>query len=316
MLGDGTTMDKKIYIDFVGGSHGNFLEFMCNVFIAGIKTADPSPFDRAGASHNKRYLEDRRFVCDHYTTYNQSLCSKKVIQIQIDIDDLLPLQCISLLRAGDYNINPDALEIDTYHKLNNKDYRWVLDNLITSFFNVDHLVQGYRDIADPSWPNVNSVDDYLNLPLEIQNECKTVHGFEINVLDEKNPHCPRSVLRDFFKIGFLNPEYHGFMLHQQKNIHVDCDIYQFPFSAFYSQCEFVDQIFKISKFTNSTMVHFDQNCFTNLHNEFLSNQPYKNIKKDCDLTVKLLDEKTITDMPKIDVVQEAYILAKLEQLYK
>ena len=51
-------MNEKIYIDFIGGSHGNFLEFVCNVFIAKIKTANFLPFNSAGASHNKQYLED------------------------------------------------------------------------------------------------------------------------------------------------------------------------------------------------------------------------------------------------------------------
>jgi len=312
MLGRGIIMDEKIYIDFIGGAHGNFLEFVCNVFIANIKTANSLPFNLANASHNKQYLEDPKFICNHYTTYNQILCNKKVIWIQVDIDDLLPLQCISLLRAGDYNIKPGELEVNTYHKLNNKDYRGVLDNLISSFFNVDHLIQGYKNIADPSWPGINSLDDYLNLPLEIQNECKTVHGFEINMLDEKNPHCPRPILKEFFKIGFLNPENNGFIA-GQKNIHVDCDVYKIPFSSFYSQTEFIDQILKISKFTTGTIAEFDQQYFTELHNEFLSRQPYKNIKTECDLIVNMLIQKSITIVPEKDVIQEAYIAAKLEQ---
>jgi hypothetical protein len=313
MHGNGTKMDEKIYIDFVGGAHGNFLEFVCNVFVANIKVASMSPFNGAGAAHRKQYLENPKFISNHYTTYNQSLHNKKVIQIQVDIDDLLPLQCISLLRAGNYNIKPEDLEINTYHKLNNKDYRWVLNNLIAVFFNVDHLIQGYRDIADPGWPDIHSVDDYLNLPLEIQQECTTVHGFKVNVLDANNPHCPRAMLKEFFKIGFLDPKNHGLMLLQQKNIHVDCDVYEIPFSSFYSQTEFIDQILKISKFTTGTIAKFDQQYFTELHNEFLSKQPYKNIKTECDLIVNMLIQKSITIVPEKDVIQEAYIAAKLEQ---
>lgn len=35
----------------------------------------------------------------------------------------------------------------------------------------------YNNIKDPSWPNCNSILDFDNLPIDIQNECRTVHKF-------------------------------------------------------------------------------------------------------------------------------------------
>jgi hypothetical protein len=126
----------RIDIDFQGGSHGNFLEFACNKLI-GVSVG--LPFNSFGASHKKQYSGEKLFFTDHYSFWSKaSFQSTKIISIQIDIDDLLPLQQISLLRAGPggggYGYDNEFLEIDTYNKLNNSDYRWVLEQLMTGFF--------------------------------------------------------------------------------------------------------------------------------------------------------------------------------------
>jgi hypothetical protein len=305
-------MSEKIYIDFVGGAHGNFLEFVCNKFIAKIDTFDSSPFNALGALHNKPYAENAKFICGHYSIGGISLAQKKVVAIEISKDDLLPLQCISLLRAGDYNIDPEQLEVNTFHKLNNKDYSWVLENLISSFFDVGYLIQGYNAIRDPSWPEISSIDDYNNLPSHIREECENVHGFAINQLDHLHPHCPRHILKEFFKIGFLDTDNHGFIKVQKTNLHVDCEVYKFPFSAFYNQLQFETQLTKIAKFTN---LDFDSTAesFIALYQEFLARQPYRNAKIECDQIADTMLQRNITNMPTLNVIKEAYIAARLEQ---
>ena len=123
------------YIDFQGGAHGNYLEFICNKFLAKVKTAG-LPFNSLGASHSKEYTSDIVFKADHYFEYRgvkTEFTNSKIISIQINHDDLLPLSSISSLRAGDYNINNNQLEINTYNKWNNENYKWTLDNLINGF---------------------------------------------------------------------------------------------------------------------------------------------------------------------------------------
>lgn len=41
------------------------------------------------------------------------------------------------------------------------------------------LLQSYADVADPSWPKIDSVDDYNNLPAEIRRECESTHKIVI-----------------------------------------------------------------------------------------------------------------------------------------
>jgi len=304
-------MTKKIYIDFQGGAHGNYLEFVCNKFLAGIKTLKDFPFNCYHTSEHKQYLEDPIFVANHYTTYKIPLENETVIFIHIEYDDLLPLQCISLLRAGDLNIEPEKLEFNTYQKLNNKHYQSVLDNIISNFFNINHIITAYENIADPSWPKITSLEDYKNLPIDIREECQNVHNFVAYQFDEDHPNCPRHILHEFFQLGFENPSQAGFIVAQKDNIHKNCNVYKFPFSSFYNLQEFSKQLSKIAMLLDMKFDPFNQK-FINLHNKFLSTQPYKNSKIECDQLVDLMLKNPNMPRPKLDVIKEAYIDAKLK----
>ena len=201
-----------IHIDFQGGAHGNYLEFVCNK-IAGVTVG--TPFNAHGASHAKKYIGNKMFFADHYSFWSKPLIFNKVIDIHIGIDDLLQLQQISLLRAGDHGYDNDQLEIDTYNKLNNQDYCWVLDNIIQGFF-TNQIQESYNAVKDPSWPEVCTIREFENLPTAIKQECLEQHKLQLLELSSTNPHCPRSILREFFQIGFQHPEQHGFVVNQNQ----------------------------------------------------------------------------------------------------
>lgn len=305
-----TPQSNKIYIDFQGGAHGNYLEFVCNRFLANIPTGSPTPFNNLGASHNKQYLKEPKFLANHFTHHGIVLNHAIVISIHIETNDLLPLQCVSLLRAGDLSIQPDELEIDTYHKLNNEHYRTVLDNLISSFFASDYFIYAYEAIADPSWPRVASLEDYCNLPQHIRTECENQHGFQWLELNAYQPHCPRHILREFFEIGFRLPEQAGFIIAQNKCIHNQCTIYQFPFSAFYDSDMFIKELVKIATLT-AARVDIPHQDVLSLHHEFLIRQPYKDAKKRCDDLVNRKRNEPDFVLPDLDVIQEAYVMSQL-----
>jgi len=115
-----------IAIDFVAGSHGHYLEYVTNRFVAGIES-DFSPFNQASASHTRPadYYDRAVFVAAHY--YEQGVPdTPRIVRIVFDTDDLLPLSSVSLHRAGDYGIDNNLLEQDTYHKLKNIDYEYLI----------------------------------------------------------------------------------------------------------------------------------------------------------------------------------------------
>jgi hypothetical protein len=305
-----------IYIDFQGGAHGNYLEFVCNKFLAKV-TVNDLPFNNLGASHSKQYKSEKQFQSWHYSSFHGvkpvELFNSKIISIQIDHDDLLPLQSVSLLRAGDRNIDNDQLEIDTYHKLNNDDYKDALDNLIDSFFQT-HLQDSYNAVKDSSWPDIACMDDFKRLPDWIQSECINQHNIRLLQFDADHPDCPRHILREFFKIGFCNPEQAGFIVEQKKMVYDSSnDLIIFPFASFYNIDAFINQIQLIGKWSNFELDNVSQ--LAELHNMFLDKQPYKDSKKFCDRLVTKICNQEIFELPKLDLLQESYISAQLENLY-
>jgi len=299
-----------IAIDFQGGAHGNFLEFVCNT-MANIKTGG-LPFNATGASHNKLYLTPALFYANHFSFNNIELPGNRVIAIKIDIDDLLPLSQISLLRAGDYGHDNDKLEIDTYNKLNNVDYRWVLDNILASFF-VDQIKNSYDAVKDSLWPTISNLNDFENLPDHIKKECIEVHKLQLLELSEFRPDCSRHILREFFQIGFSNPENHGFIVQQHRmNYDKSIDVYNFPFGAFYNTQQFLNQIELIADWAK--IKYNTQKQIADLHELFLAKQPYKDSKNKCDQIVQRVVETNDVNMPKINLIEEAYVNAMLEKI--
>jgi hypothetical protein len=111
-----------ISIDFVAGTHGNFLEYVCNVYIFNLEV-EYLPFNFLGASHlkTKKYLDNRVFVANHYSELNIPL-HKKIVTIKFEYDDLLLLTSNAFFKAGDSNIHNNDLEVNTYNKLYNSKY--------------------------------------------------------------------------------------------------------------------------------------------------------------------------------------------------
>lgn len=135
-----------ISIDFVAGSHGSFLEFVCNKYIIKIPYCNFLPFNNLGASHQKTtdYIANKVFTANHFSLFKIPV-SKKVIRITFTQNDLLILSSVSFLRAGNVGIDNDLLEENTYHKLNsNKFYTSLLNRINLAYPN---------NIISPSSPN-------------------------------------------------------------------------------------------------------------------------------------------------------------------
>jgi hypothetical protein len=295
-----------IQIDFQGGAHGNYLEFICN-FMCGI--ARGLPFNSAGASHAKQYIGKQVFVANHYSFKNIKL-GEKVISIQIDEDDVLPLNQISLLRAGDHGYDNNYLEMDTYNKLNNDNYRWVLDNILDNFFK-GQIQTSYNNVKDVSWPNIHTLDDFALLPEHIRNECINVHNLELLELNKDHPDCPRHILREFFQLGFETIAQHGFM-HQQRTCinYGNRQVYIFPFRCFYNTNLFIDQLKKIAEWALVQYNQYDK--IIEIHQEFLKRQPYIHSKFRCDAIVQDIIHNRPTNEAN-DLLEEAYINAQLKK---
>lgn len=119
---------NKIPIDFVAGSHGHFLEIVCNQEFGIVKKENN--FTPLGTSHAKssEYEQNKLFDADHWFERRpqEILEYPTVVSICFDKNDLLLLSSVSLLRAGDAKINNDHLEENTVTKLTNSYYQDVV----------------------------------------------------------------------------------------------------------------------------------------------------------------------------------------------
>ena len=127
--------DPHICIDYYPGSHGSFLEFVCNK-MAGVNAVNNDPFSPNGAAHNKHYVEPEQqvFFAGHWWAKKSTLPTTKILSISFTADDALLLEQIGFLRSGPYQFDTNLLENNTYHKLNNKHFRPLLDLIIDEYF--------------------------------------------------------------------------------------------------------------------------------------------------------------------------------------
>lgn len=153
-----------IPIDFVAGSHGNYLEVVCNQEF-GI-TKKENNFTPLGTSHCKseEYNKSKLFIAKHWSErYSSDLKHYPVVvAIQFAPEDLLLLSSVSMLRAGDSNIDNNQLEYDTVSKLSNSYYQDVVNDIKKSYPFLDlsfgdiprHVLREYFKFGFKT-PNVN-----------------------------------------------------------------------------------------------------------------------------------------------------------------
>jgi hypothetical protein len=261
-----------IPIDFVAGTHGNFLEIILNKFF-NIVPVDFDPFNSNGASHvkQKQYLDQRLFVARHWTNDSKFDQLKpdydRVISIQFDQDDILLVCLLSFWRAEPHYIDVNFLEIDTYSKLDNTEYR--------------HMLNSITDAYPFLKRNTGSI--------------------------------PRNVLREFFKFGFLTPEQEGCWRKLQE-LQYNIPSFVFKFKAFYDRTSLVTTLKQLEEFLGMSF-NFDKE-FDCMHEKFLSLNPYRNHQSQCDAIITAVESEKHQLIPPLTLLQESYINAQLEKIYK
>ena len=307
-----------ILIDFPGGAHGNYLEYMCNRFIGGVKT-NSSPFKSIGVSHAKEYYSDLVFECEHWSlVWPERLAGdEKIVSIDFQLRHMMQLVAIAFLRAGELNVDVRGKDIE--------------DNLFKRLFptgpgNVDLLLKeyiddlyslGYNDIRDPSWPVCNTVDDYIALPQTIKDELAEVHNFRFWQVDAEQLHCPQWIIREQFYIMFMDPHHPGsFWQHQLTQRQASSNassVLSIDLMSLYDMDGFIDSMQRIAEFTEYEFKPSIE--FREIHQTFLGYQPFKNSYSFCSTLVTDIINDKIDQLPELDILQEGFICAKLCEHY-
>jgi hypothetical protein len=309
-----------IYIDFAPGAFGHFVEYACNTLVAGV-SAEKLPFTSAGNSHNVAiaYTESRKFRCDHYTVPNPPGDDTEpagplpndalVVQIKHTADDLLVLM-MGMYERSQFELNLDQLHIDTYNKLTQEPIvgsRLLLLNHINEHY--CQVKESYDAVKDSSWPDINTVADFKNLPQHIQDECINRHKLYFVEISADNPNCPRNILRDYYTNRFKNPDEY-LNLDKMFQYHKNTSVYTIPFMDILDKEMFKQHLLNISKWKGFT-VPFDYNKYDSLYNEFISRQPYRNAKKKCVKIIQKIQDREVFDFEPLHILEESYIIAQL-----
>lgn len=124
---------------------------------------------------------------------------------------------------------------------------------------------------------------------------------------------PRNVLREFFKFGFFDSNTNGYWKKQQL-MHYTIPVFVFKFKAFYNHNLFVDSLLELEKFLG---IPLELNAnFEKLHQQFLAQIPYIGNQAQCDDIVSAVQSGQDQIVPALTLLQESYINAKMENIYK
>jgi hypothetical protein len=260
-----------VLIDFVAGSHGNFLEYVCNRFVGHLPITF-SPFNNIGASHikTKEYTKTAKFKAEHYSNLKLGI-GNNIIRIVVSDEDLLPLMSVCFLRAGNSNISILDLEKDMFNKLENGHFKDLIDE-------------------------INST-------------------YPIASISKLSPDCPRHIVREFFKFGFIDTNLSGMLKKSKELVYTNnVNVFDFEFSCFYDTEIFYNKMHNLAAWTGTKLSN--PNELLLLHDEFLSRQPFKHHKIDCDRIIDHVINRQLYSIPELTVLQESYINGVLEKMYQ
>lgn len=315
-----------IYIDYRPGTHGTFLEFVCNAYLAKLSLPTLNVINDPYIFHTMEYMQDRKFRADTYALH--TLLEKRrlglvvrdkpsyirnthIIRVMPDADDLLPLLCTVFSTPAHNGCMPENLEINTYNKMSNNDHQLVLDDL-NMHFNDGHLVESYNNVKAEEWPMIETVEEFFQLPIHIKKECEETFNIKPYRLSKETPDCPRHVLLDYFKNAFLHADNLPWITDQYMvSYHDSNTIFKFPYSSFLSKDKFLNEIYKVAEWCNYE-VNYEQEL-KDLYDDFTAQHPYLNVKLECDNIVNQINNNESCDLSNLNVICEAYISTKIDK---
>lgn len=273
-----------VFVNYQPGAHGNFLEFICNMALNSYPgIINDLTFDTYGSAHDKSalYLKNRIFRRGHFHTITPGFkCSgyrsfAKTIEVIMDPADMLPFWSIRFLRVRACPFNNTA--------------------------EPDFRNPGFR-------PDELAVNTYHKLYNHDFNEyLKTINSHFITV-DIDNPDCPRHILRDFLQRALLSP----LDTQEQYLQSHDSEYIPFHFSNFYDTDKFIDNLHECFESLQLPVMNVPR--ILEVHNEFMSRQPFSNTIDECNNILDAVRANTHRDI-KLDLLQESYLNLKLTELF-
>lgn len=282
---------ERILIDFPAGAHGNFLEFLLNKFY---HLEDwPDPFNDIGNSHNKIYkddFDDKKFLGDHFARF----------EFDTDTVSVTGNYRESLSKCLDSSQKVIMITVDANDLL-------LLQ--LNSLYRAGDIQLEFDDLENNTYNKLNEFENYHSL---LENLIKS-YGLKCS---EVNPDVPRHILREFHKFGFKDSTINGFII-SQKNAEArlqNKDVFKFPYNSFFDFNLLLAELYKVAEYYNIALT-IDQIYLKQIHNKFLTKILGLDYKITCDNIIDNVNNNIEVEIPKLNLVQESYINAKLEILF-
>jgi len=123
---------------------------------------------------------------------------------------------------------------------------------------------------------------------------------------------PKFIMRDFYKLGFINPDNNGFIKYDKElRKHMPPNTFCFPVSCFWNQALFMKKILELNNKFNLKISLDDMTQ----HTIFLHKLDI-NTKDRANKAIQAIQNKKNLDISDLDTVEQAFIAAWLEQNYE
>jgi hypothetical protein len=279
--------------------------------MAGVKTISDVPFSDDGASHLKQYVDPQKkiFFAEHHFSQDSVIPTTKILSIDYTEDDVLQLAQISFLRSGSCKFDPNDLENNTYQKLNNPFYAGILDCIKTDYF-VETVLSKYNAVRDKlALSEIYKLSQFEDLPTQIRWTLAKKHDVVPLVIDKEHPDCPRHILRNYYERNLVIV----LMYQRQLMKYTETqEVHYFPYSSFYNEDWFIDELKKFAFWAN--LQYNDYDTIRKLHSQFMKKQPYAFSKQKCDQIVQDVINKTGNAPDTINLFEESYVNAQLVKI--
>ena len=140
-----------------------------------------------------------------------------------------------------------------------------------------------------------------------------------NLYSIKSHSVPKWLLRDAYKMGFLDWEKQGSVVTSKQDIKWMADTLEKNNMVHYTQ---VDVFFKAEKLkrelqelNNKFDLDLEFDSFESIHEEFLSRNKILHSHKNTEIVLGAVKENKDIPIPTLDIIQQAYVYAKLEKQY-
>jgi len=131
-----------------------------------------------------------------------------------------------------------------------------------------------------------------------------------NIDLKNNNTIPKFIVRDSYKLSFLDPKKNGFItVDRELRKHRPHNTFSFPVSSFWDKDKFFKTLSQASEFLNLKLDLLD----TSVHDAFLDRLPWINTKNRVDEVIKAIQDKQDMDIRELDTVEQAYVSAWIEK---